>query len=156
MQTKDNIEIGNTLIIPLLIIGILFFVIGFGVGISGFLTPFLKDALNLTVTQSYLVTAAIFSAFVVFGRPAGWVIKKVGYKSGIMFSLLIMALGMLLFVPSANLASFPIFLLALFTGGIGNTLLLSPIIFKVQLQFVKDLFFRMLKYAFPVMIAGLS
>jgi MFS transporter, FHS family, L-fucose permease len=66
---------GNTLLIPLLIVGVLFFVIGFGVGIgigiSGFLTPFLKDALHLTVTQSYLVTAAIFSAFVVFGTPAG-------------------------------------------------------------------------------------
>jgi len=66
----------NTLAIPLLIVGVLFFVIGFGVGISGFLTPFLKDALHLTVTQSYLVTAAIFSAFVVFGSPAGWVIRK--------------------------------------------------------------------------------
>lgn len=87
--------------IPLLIVGVLFFVIGFGVGISGFLTPFLKDALHLTITQSYLVTAAIFSAFVVFETPAGWVIKKVGYKRSIIFSLLTMAVGIVLFVPSA-------------------------------------------------------
>ncbi len=117
----------NTYLIPLLIVGVLFFVIGFGVGISGFLTPFLKDALHLTVTQSYLVTAAIFSAFVVFGTPAGWVIKKVGYKISMVFALLIMALGMVLFVPSANMASFPIFLLALFIGGIGNTLLQASV-----------------------------
>lgn len=117
----------NTLIIPLLIVGILFFVIGFGVGISGFLTPFLKDALHLTVTQSYLVTAAIFSAFVVFGTPAGWVIKKIGYKLSIVLSLLIMALGMVLFVPSANTGSFPVFLAALFVGGIGNTLLQAAV-----------------------------
>jgi len=127
MKNKVKIEKGNTLLIPLLIVGVLFFVIGFGVGISGFLTPFLKDALHLTVTQSYLVTAAIFSAFVVFGSPAGWVIKKVGYKKSIVFSLLIMALGMVLFVPSANMASFPIFLLALFIGGIGNTLLQAAV-----------------------------
>ncbi len=117
----------NTLVIPLLIVGILFFVIGFGVGISGFLTPFLKDALHLTVTQSYLVTAAIFSAFVVFGTPAGWVIKKIGYKLSIVLSLLIMALGMVLFVPSANTGSFPVFLAALFVGGIGNTLLQAAV-----------------------------
>lgn len=117
----------NTLVIPLIIVGILFFVIGFGVGISGFLTPFLKDALKLTVTQSYLVIAAIFSAFVVFGSPAGWVIKKVGYKLSIVFSLLIMALGMVLFVPSANTGSFPVFLAALFVGGIGNTLLQAAV-----------------------------
>jgi len=87
----------------------------------------LKDALHLTVTQSYLVTAAIFSAFVVFGTPAGWIIRKVGYKRSIIFSLLIMAVGMVLFVPSANMASFPIFLLALFIGGIGNTLLQAAV-----------------------------
>ena len=127
MKSQKISKKGNTLVIPLLIVGVLFFVIGFGVGISGFLTPFLKDALHLTVTQSYLVTAAIFSAFVVFGTPAGWVIKKVGYKQSIIFSLLIMALGMVLFVPSANMASFPIFLLALFIGGIGNTLLQAAV-----------------------------
>jgi len=127
MTKTKNTKKGNTLVIPLLIVGVLFFVIGFGVGISGFLTPFLKDALHLTVTQSYLVTAAIFSAFVVFGSPAGWVIKKVGYKISIVFSLLIMAVGMILFVPSANMASFPVFLLALFIGGIGNTLLQASV-----------------------------
>jgi MFS transporter, FHS family, L-fucose permease len=127
MKSKKITEKGNTLVVPLLIIGVLFFVIGFGVGISGFLTPFLKDALQLSVTQSYLVTAAIFSAFVVFGTPAGWIVKKVGYKMSIVFSLLIMAIGMVLFVPSANMASFPVFLLALFIGGIGNTLLQASI-----------------------------
>lgn len=127
MKSKEITEKGNTLVVPLLIVGVLFFVIGFGVGISGFLTPFLRDALNLTVAQSYLVTAAIFSAFVVFGTPAGWVIKKVGYKKGIIYSLLIMAIGMALFVPSANLKSFPVFLLALFVGGIGNTLLQTAV-----------------------------
>lgn len=38
------------MIVPLLIVGILFFVIGFGIGISGSITPFLKDALNLSLT----------------------------------------------------------------------------------------------------------
>jgi len=117
----------HTLFIPLLIIGVLFFIIGFGIGISGFLTPFLKDALQLSVTESYLVTAAIFSAFVIFGAPAGWIIKKVGYKMSMLIAFFIMALGMILFVPSANMASFPIFLLALFIGGIGNTLLQASV-----------------------------
>lgn len=127
MTNKQISTKSNTLFIPLLIVGILFFVIGFGVGISGFLTPFLKDALNLTVTESYLVTAAIFSAFVIFGAPSGWVIKKVGYKMSMLIAFFIMAIGMVLFVPSANLASFPIFLLALFIGGIGNTLLQASV-----------------------------
>ncbi len=127
MTNKQTSVYGNTLFIPLLIVGILFFVMGFGVGISGFLTPFLKEALNLSVTESYLVTAAIFSAFVVFGAPAGWIIKKVGYKMSMLIAFFIMALGMILFIPSASLASFPIFLIALFIGGIGNTLLQTSV-----------------------------
>ncbi len=113
----------KTLIVPLMLVGVMFFVIGFGIGISGFLTPALRDAFNLTTTQSYLVTAAIFSAFVIFGGPAGWLIKKLGYRITMMLSFIIMALGMLLFVPSASAVSFPLFLVALFVGGIGNTML---------------------------------
>ncbi len=123
IQTKKN----KNYIFPLLIVGIMFFVIGFGVGISGFLTPALKTAFDLSIGQSYLVTAAIFSAFVIFGGPAGWVIRKIGYRKSMMFAFFIMAGGMLLFVPSASAVSFPLFLLALFVGGIGNTLLQASV-----------------------------
>ena len=99
---------------PLMIVGVVFFVIGFGIGISGFLTPALQEAFNLTTTQSYLVTAAIFSAFVIFGRPTAWVIQKIGYRLAMMVAFFIMAFGMWLFVPSSNSESFPLFLLALF------------------------------------------
>ena len=110
-------------IIPLMLIGVMFFIIGFGLGISSFLIPALKSAFSLTTSQSYLVTAAIFSAFVIFGRPTAWVIKKIGYRLSMVFAFLIMGLGMWMFVPSSNAFSFPLFLLALFVGGIGNTLL---------------------------------
>jgi len=121
MSSSTNRKVGPA--IPLMIVGVVFFTIGFGVGISGFLTPALRSAFNLTTSQSYLVTAAIFSAFVIFGRPTGWVIKKIGYRRSMMIAFFIMALGMLLFVPSSNAVSFPLFLVALFVGGIGNTLL---------------------------------
>lgn len=117
----------KTLVVPLILVGVMFFVIGFGVGISGFLTPALRDAFNLTTVQSYLVTAAIFSAFVVFGGPAGWLIKKLGYRITMMLSFIVMALGMVLFVPSASAVSFPLFLVALFVGGIGNTMLQASV-----------------------------
>lgn len=126
-MSKSVTAPSKTLIVPLLIVGIMFFVIGFGVGISGFLTPALKSAFNLTNTQSYFVIAAIFSAFLIFGRPSGWVISKIGYKKGMALAFLIMAFGMILFVPSSKAVSFPLFLIALFVGGIGNTLLQSAV-----------------------------
>lgn len=117
----------KTYLIPLLIIGGIFFVIGFGIGISGFLTPALRTAFDLGVGESYLVTAAIFSAFVIFGRPSAWVISRFGYRRSMVAAFAIMAAGMLLFVPSATSISFPLFLLALFVGGIGNTLLQAAV-----------------------------
>lgn len=41
-------------------------------------------------------------------------------------------------------------------GSLLGVILLFPVILKVRFEFVKDLFLRMLKYAFPVMIAGLA
>ena len=121
MSNSSTNKVGP--VVPLMIVGVVFFMIGFGVGISGFLTPALRSAFNLTTGQSYLVTAAIFSAFVIFGRPTGWVIKKIGYRKSMMIAFFIMALGMFLFVPSSKAISFPLFLVALFVGGMGNTLL---------------------------------
>ena len=66
----------STLVIPLMIIGVVFFMIGFGVGISGFLTPALRSAFNLTTGQSYLVTGAIFSAFVILAAPPALLSKR--------------------------------------------------------------------------------
>lgn len=117
----------KTYLLPLLIIGGVFFVIGFGIGISGFLTPALRSAFDLGVGESYLVTAAIFSAFVIFGRPSAWVISRIGYRRSMVAAFAIMGAGMLLFVPSATSISFPLFLLALFVGGIGNTLLQAAV-----------------------------
>jgi MFS transporter, FHS family, L-fucose permease len=114
-------------VLPLMIVGVVFFVIGFGVGISGFLTPALRSAFDLNTGQAYLVTAAIFSAFVIFGRPAAWVITRIGYRRSMVVAFLIMALGMLIFIPSAKSISFPLFLVALFVGGIGNTLLQAAV-----------------------------
>lgn len=126
-QAKTIAKPVNSYLVPLGILGILFFVIGFGVGISGILIPFLQKAFTLSTAQSYLVTAAIFSAFVVFGAPSGMLIKKVGYKMTMLIAFFVMAFGMILFVPSAAYQSFPFFLLALFIGGIGNTFLQAAV-----------------------------
>ena len=119
------------LLFPLLIIGVAFFVIGFGVGINGIMVPILEKAFSLSKGMSYLVLTATFSAFLIFGGPAGWVTKKIGYKKSLVLALFIMAAGMLLFIPSAkispSMAGFYLFLVASFVGGIGNTLLQAAV-----------------------------
>jgi MFS transporter, FHS family, L-fucose permease len=113
--------------LPLIIVGLLFFILGFALGINTYLIPFLREGLKLSTAASYLVMAATFSAFVVFGIPSGYILQSTGYKKGISLSFIIMAIGMILFVPSAKMTSFVLFLLALFIGGMGQTLLQAAV-----------------------------
>ncbi len=121
----------NKFLFPLIITGIAFFVIGFGVGINEIMVPVLESTFKLSKGMSYLIVAATFSAFLIFGGPSGWVVKKIGYKKSLILALFIMSLGMLLFIPSARMGSsmsgFYMFLVASFIGGIGNTLLQTAI-----------------------------
>lgn len=127
MNKKNN----SNYLFSLLIIGVAFFVIGFGVGINGIMVPILEGAFSLSKGMSYLVLTATFSAFLIFGRPAGWAIGKIGYKKSLVLALFIMAAGMLLFIPSAkispSMSGFYLFLTASFVGGIGNTLLQAAV-----------------------------
>lgn len=74
MNKKNN----SNYLFSLLIIGVAFFVIGFGVGINGIMVPILEGAFSLNKSMSYLVLTATFSTFLIFGRPAGWTIGKIG------------------------------------------------------------------------------
>ncbi len=117
----------KTLVVPLIIIGSMFAVLGFALGINAFFIPFVKDAFNISITESYLVMTATFLSFVVFGVPSGVVIKKVGYKGAMIIAFLIMAAGFYLVAPAAKLVSFPLLLLALFVSGMGQTLLTGAV-----------------------------
>jgi len=117
----------KTLIVPMVLIGSMFAVLGFALGINAFFVPFVKDAFNISITMSYLVMTATFLSFVVFGVPSGAIIKKFGYKGGMIIAFLIMAIGFYLIAPAAKIISFPLLLLALFISGMGQTLLTGAV-----------------------------
>jgi len=117
----------KTLVIPMMLIGSMFAVLGFALGINAFFVPFVKQAFNISITMSYLVMTATFLSFVVFGVPSGEIIKKFGYKGGMIIAFLIMALGFYLIAPAAKIISFPLLLLALFISGMGQTLLTGAV-----------------------------
>ena len=85
------------------IIGILFFIFGFVTWLNATLIPYLNIACELTEEwQGYLVTFAFYIAYFVMALPSSWVLKKTGYKNGMMLGLLIMAFGALAFIPAAG------------------------------------------------------
>ena len=113
----------NKYLIPFILVTILFFLWGFAHNLNPILIPHLKKACRLTDFQSALIDSSFFVAYFVMAIPAGLVMKKYGYKSGIILGLFIFAIGAFLFIPAANLRIFEFFLLALFVIASGLTFL---------------------------------
>ena len=110
-------------LVPMLIIGILFFIFGFVTWLNGSLIPFLKLICDLSDFQALFVTFAFYIAYTTMAYPMSFILSKSGYKKGMAIGLGIMAIGALLFIPAAFSGDFLIFLVALFTLGSGLTIL---------------------------------
>ena len=110
-------------LIPIIIIGVLFFIFGFVTWLNATLIPFLKTACELTSFESYLVTFAFYISYFVMAIPSSMVLKKTGFKNGMALGLLIMAIGALIFIPAAHTRIYTWFLLGLFVQGTGLAIL---------------------------------
>ncbi|MBK0383661.1 sugar MFS transporter [Pedobacter sp. SD-b] len=108
---------------PVIIIGALFFVFGFVTWLNGTLIPFLQLACELSTSQALLVTFAFYMAYFFLAIPSSYILKLTGFKNGMSLGLFVMAIGALIFIPAANMRTFPLFLLGLFIQGMGLALL---------------------------------
>lgn len=113
----------NKLLVPFILVTSLFFLWGMAHNLDSILIPHLKKACELNNRQSTLVDTSVFLAYFLMAIPAGMLLKKWGYKSGIITGLLLFAVGAFLFVPAANTRSYELFLLALFVIGCGLAIL---------------------------------
>jgi len=107
----------------IVIIGALFFIFGFVTWVNSTLIPYLQIACELNTSQAVWVTFAFYISYAVMAFPSSWVINKVGFKNGMMYGLLVMAIGALIFIPAAHQRTFGLFLTGLFVIGIGLALL---------------------------------
>jgi FHS family L-fucose permease-like MFS transporter len=86
---------------------------------SDVLNKHFQNVLNLSKSQSGLIQFSVFGAYFIMSIPAGYFLKKFGYKPGVILGLCLFASGLFLFVPAANAASFTFFRIALFIMGCG-------------------------------------
>lgn len=117
----------NRYALPLAIIGLMFFIVGFAIGINSYLVPLLQSTLEVSSGESYMLIASTFCAFMFFSYPAAKVIGKIGYKKTMSLSFFLFALAFILFLPSAKTGSLWLFLFASFLSGIANTVLQAAI-----------------------------
>ncbi len=114
-------------ILPLAIIGSMFFIVGFAIGINSYLVPLLQSTLEVSSGESYLLIASTFCAFLFFSYPSARIIARIGYKKTMSLSFVLFALAFALFIPSAQCGSLPLFIFASFLSGIANTVLQAAI-----------------------------
>lgn len=113
---------GGTML-PLALVGVLFAIFGFVTWLNGSLIPFLKVICQLSTVEALLVTFVFYIAYTVMALPMAGLLARTGYRNGMALGLGVMAVGALIHIPAAFSASFPVFLLGLFTLGTGLTIL---------------------------------
>lgn len=123
INSKRKSQKRKDYILSITIIGILFFIFGFVTWLNGILIPYLQIACELTTFQAFFVTSAFYISYTVMALPSSWVLKKTGFKNGMMVGLLVMAVGTLLFIPAAMSRTYIIFLVGLFIMGTGLAVL---------------------------------
>ncbi len=105
------------------IIAFLFFMFGFVSWINAILIPYFRIGFELSHFASYLVAFAFYISYLFFSVPSSYLLKKIGFKKGMMYGFWAMAMGALLFIPAAKMMAYPLFLFGLFSIGAGLAML---------------------------------
>ncbi len=119
VQTKK----GENFLVPFLLITSLFFLWGFAHSILDVLNKHFQDAMEISKTRSALIQAVVYGGYFLMAIPAGKIIRKFGYRCGVITGLLLYGIGALLFIPGSHWMSFEFFLFSLFIIGCGLTCL---------------------------------
>ena len=114
---------GRNLLVPFILFTTLFFLWGFAHSILDVLNKHFQDILEINRTKSALVQAVVYSGYFLMALPAGEIIRRFGYRAGVLTGLLLYGCGALLFIPGGQIKSFEFFLFSLFIIGCGLTCL---------------------------------
>jgi FHS family L-fucose permease-like MFS transporter len=112
--TGDQAFITRGYMLAFILVTSLFFMWGIANGLNDILVKQFQKALVLSRGQAGLIQFAFYIGYFVMALPAGFMMKRFGYKNGILFGLLLYTAGALLFYPAAEVQSYAFFLSALF------------------------------------------
>ncbi|WP_260703789.1 L-fucose:H+ symporter permease [Edaphobacter flagellatus] len=109
--------------VPFVLVTALFFLWGMSNNLTDILVQQFRKSLELSQFSAQLVQTANFFGYFCMAIPAGLLMRRWGYKAGMVTGLLLFGSGMLLFLPAALRDAYGIFLVALFTVGCGASIL---------------------------------
>ena len=119
VRTKE----GRSFLLPFILITSLFFLWGFAHSILDVLNKHFQNTMEITRTRSALIQAVVYGGYFIMALPAGNIIRRFGYRAGVLTGLVLYGVGALLFIPGGRIGSFEFFLFSLFVIGCGLTCL---------------------------------
>jgi FHS family L-fucose permease-like MFS transporter len=105
------------------LVTVLFFLWGMSNNLTDILVQQFKKSFELSTFSAQLVSTANFTGYFVMAMPAALLMRKWGYKAGMVTGLCLFGSGMILFWPAAVSHQYLAFLVALFTVGSGASFL---------------------------------
>jgi FHS family L-fucose permease-like MFS transporter len=96
---------------------VLFFLWGMSNNLTDILVQQFKKSFELSTFSAQLVSTANFTGYACMAIPAALVMRRWGYKVGMVSGLVLFGIGLLMFWPAAVGGAYSLFLIALFTVG---------------------------------------
>jgi len=106
-------------LLPFILITSLFFLWGIAHGMLDTLNKHFQDILHLSKSRSGMIQFSVYTAYFLMALPAGYFMRKFGYKKGIILGLVLFASGAFLIAATTSFESFWLFLIFLFVLGCG-------------------------------------
>lgn len=123
MAIKRETLTSKQYVVPFTLITSLFFLWGFARNILDVLNKHFHDSLNISNSEAALVQVTTYLGYFLMAVPAGMFINRFGYKKGVVFGLLLYAIGAFMFIPGSQLGSLYAFLACLFVIACGLAIL---------------------------------
>jgi MFS transporter, FHS family, L-fucose permease len=101
-------------LLPFILVTILFFMWGIPNNLNGVLIKQFMKSMEISRFQAGLIQSAFYMGYFVLAIPAGILMRRYSYKTGIICGLLLYSTGCLLFWPAAIIGKYGFFLFALF------------------------------------------
>ena len=112
--TSQSNASGKAYLLPFILVTSLFFLWGIANILNSALIAHFQPVFEIKRAQALLVETAFYFGYFTIALPAGLFMERYNYKKGIIFGLILYALGALLFIPAAKLLTFGFFLVALY------------------------------------------
>ena len=101
-------------LVTFILITLLFALWGFANDITNPMVAAFQTVMELSTFEASLVQFAFYMGYFIMAIPAALFIRKYSYKTGILIGLGLYAVGAFLFIPAAEVQSFPFFCASLF------------------------------------------